>query len=106
MTSKAREYNQENLVEIKSLDFNFIKDEINKGNFGLEAKNANNSSNNAVSIIKNDEKIFIVSHYEPKEEGGLRPVYKADKEIYEKSIELKEKKKLKVANQRRSSIRR
>lgn len=84
MASLAREYNQDNLVVINKLEYKFIYDEINKGSFGNDIKNANYKSDNASSTVKDDTgKVLLVAHYESKESGGLRSVNKADKDIYD-----------------------
>ena len=106
MISRAREYNQENLVIIKNLEYTLIKDEINKGNFGTDIKNASYSANSAVSIFKNNDTILLVSHYESKEGGGLKAVSKADKDLYDKYLKIKETKKLKQEQNTRSRFRR
>jgi hypothetical protein len=100
MTSRAREYNQKNLVVIKNLEYQFISDEINKGSFGTDIKNSSYTSNSAVSIFKNDENIVLVSHYESKDGGGLKNVSKADKDIYERYLKIKEENKIKQEEQK------
>ena len=108
MPSLAREYNQDNLIVIKKLEYKFIEETMNKGSFGNDIKNANYKVDKASSTVKDNEgKILLVEHYEPKEGGGLKVVNKADKDIYEKyKIIAEENKVRQEKNKIRSRLRR
>lgn len=102
MSSLAREFNQENLVVVKKIDFKFIEEEIQKGTFGLEARNADFKGDRAASVRKTEDgKILTVEHYEPKEEGGLAVVNKVDQEIYEKFEKVKAERKSQIERRKR-----
>tara|TARA_Y100000588_G_scaffold321228_1_gene352297 strand:- start:2727 stop:3047 length:321 start_codon:yes stop_codon:yes gene_type:complete len=102
MSSLAREFNQENLVVVKKIDFKFIEEEIQKGSFGLEAKNSDFKGDRAASIRKTEDgKILTVEHYESKEEGGLAVVNKVDQEIYEKFEKIKVERKSQIERRKR-----
>lgn len=108
MPSLAKDYNQDNLVVIKKLEYKFINEEMNKGSFGNDVKNANYKGDKSSSTVKDNEgKILLVEHYESKEGVGLKVVNKADKDIYEKYLKIKEENKLKQEKKRaRSRLRR
>jgi hypothetical protein len=66
MSSLAREFNQDNLVVVKKIDFKFIEEEIQKGTFGLEARNADFKGDRVASVRKTEDgKILNVEPYEP-----------------------------------------
>ena len=102
MSSLARDFNQENLVVVKKIDFRFIEEEIKKGSFGLEAKNSNFKGDRAASVRKTEDgKILTVEHYASKEEGGLEIVNKVDQDIYEKFKKLKAERQAQIERRKR-----
>lgn len=84
--SLAREYNQENLVNVNKMQMRKIEEKINHNYFLSITKDSGLFSDRAVRICKNDDRIIFVSHYisnPDTEKGGLKTVYKVDKEIIE-----------------------
>jgi hypothetical protein len=91
--SLATEYNQENLVVITSLEYHFLEQQINKSAFLSFTKGDSyqGSQKTTIRYIDKPRKFLTVSHYVSKYGGGIKPSYKADKELFE-AYKIKNKK--------------
>jgi hypothetical protein len=91
--SLATEYNQENLVEITSLEYHFLEEQIKKCAFLSFTKDDSYQGNQKATIryIDKPRKFLTVNHYTSKDGGGIKPSYKADKDLFE-AYKIKNKK--------------
>ncbi len=82
MGSNAREYNQENLVEVEKRLFRKILEKINQNYFLDLTSGANWSADRFGARMKLKDQYLYVEHFISKPEGGLKLVYKVDKDIH------------------------
>jgi hypothetical protein len=85
MSSHARVFDQENLMEVSRMDFNFRFDRYYSHHcyMDLGYKDISYYRDATGTCYKAGDKVIAVSHYVPKDGGGLSVVHKIDKEIFE-----------------------
>jgi len=83
--TNAQVFDQENLIEVSRLDFNFRFDKYYSHHcyMSLGYKDVSYARDSKGTYYKAGDKIIAVSHYVPKEGGSLSVVHKIDKEIFE-----------------------
>lgn len=81
--SNAQVFDQENLIEISRMDFLTKLKTYFSDNYHLNVvTDVYESSDAKGSYRKMGYKYLSVSHYVPKDGGGLKVVYKVDKDIW------------------------
>lgn len=82
--SHAQIFDQENLIEITRMDFIIKLDSYfsHHNYMSIGYRDINSMGDVKGNYRKSGDKYLSVSHYVPKEGGGLKVVYKVDKDIW------------------------
>lgn len=82
--SHAQVFDQANLIEINRMDFLTKLDSYfsHHNYMSIGISDVYESGDVKGNYRKNGEKYLSVSHYVPKDGGGLKVVYKVDKDIW------------------------
>lgn len=87
MATLVKEFNQSNLVPIDKATFSSIRQLVERGQLTdmSVVKGASSSGDKSCWVLKRkeDERFFLVEHYQSTPESGVTLAYKCDKTLLE-----------------------